>query len=249
MDGAITTGHTLVDMMNEALPIWQQLLFLLRILAAVVCGAVIGIERSRRYKEAGVRTHIIVCAAAALFMIISKYAFVDLSVAGSAFSGTRGADGSRIASQVVSGISFLGAGIIFRNGSNIKGLTTAAGVWATAAVGMTLGSGLYVIGFAVTIILLIIQIVMHKFTIGGDSLVSTQFRLVVNDSEAFRADLYQAFDNWKVQVVETGLSRNDDGTTTFNLSIKMRSNLTYQDFVKFFDSHSDVVSFQLVRNS
>ena len=103
--------------------------FFLRILVACVCGAAIGYERSKRLKEAGIRTHIIVCCAAALTMIVSKYGFGDLvSSSGDGLYGTRGTDPARLAAQIISGVSFLGAGIIFRNGNSIKGLTTAAGI-------------------------------------------------------------------------------------------------------------------------
>lgn len=127
---------TLCEYFNSQFSIMQNLDFLVRILAACFCGACIGFERTKRFKEAGIRTHIIVCCAAALIMIVSKYGFADLTYAdGSVFNGTRGADPARIAAQVVSGISFLGAGVIFKNGSTVKGLTTAAGIWATAGIG------------------------------------------------------------------------------------------------------------------
>lgn len=102
--------------------------FFLRIVLASVCGILIGFERSKRLKEAGVRTHCMVACGAALMMIVSKYGFADLvQEAGVYLYGTKGADASRIASQVVSGVGFLGAGVIFRTGVSIKGLTTAAG--------------------------------------------------------------------------------------------------------------------------
>ena len=85
----------------------QNLDFLLRLLVACACGAAIGYERSRRFKEAGIRTHVIVCCAAALIMIVSKYGFVDLGTSTTGFfPGTRGADPARIAAAVVSGIGF-----------------------------------------------------------------------------------------------------------------------------------------------
>ena len=111
---------------------------LVRLLVACICGCVIGVERSFRQKEAGIRTHVILALASALIMVVSKYGFFDLA-------GTNmNADGSRIASNIVTGISFLGAGVIFVRGGSIKGLTTAAGMWATAAVGIALGYGFYV---------------------------------------------------------------------------------------------------------
>ena len=132
---------TLTTYLNSQFSIAQNLDFFLRILLACLCGAGIGFERSRRLKEAGIRTHVIVCCAAALLMIVSKYGFADLtSATGEVFAGTRGADPARVAAQVVSGISFLGAGVIFKHGNTIKGLTTAAGIWATAGIGLAIGS-------------------------------------------------------------------------------------------------------------
>ena len=84
------------------------------------------------------------------------------------FNGTRGADPARIAAQVVSGVSFLGAGVIFHNGSSIHGLTTAAGVWVTAGIGLSLGSGMYVIGIFSTAIVALIQYLMHRHSFSAD---------------------------------------------------------------------------------
>ena len=148
----------------DQIMLWQYLDFFARILVACLCGAAIGFERSRRYKNAGLRTHIIVCFASALMMIVSKYAFADLTGAmGSYFPGTENADPARIAAQVVSGISFLGAGIIFKHGASIKGLTTAAGIWATAGIGLALGAGMYGLGLFSMITIVLIQYVMHRY--------------------------------------------------------------------------------------
>ena len=106
---------------EAALTAFDNLEFFIRIVLAAALGALVGLERSKRQKEAGVRTHCIIACTSALFMILSKYAFVDLV----GVDGLRGADPARIAAQVVSGISFLGAGVIFKNGNSIRGLTTA----------------------------------------------------------------------------------------------------------------------------
>ncbi len=131
----------------------NQLEFTIRLVTAGVCGAFIGYERKSRGKEAGLRTHIIVAVAAALMMIISKYGFSDLDF---------GADGSRIAAQIVSGVGFLGAGMIFVQKNTIKGLTTAAGIWATSGIGMAIGAGMYVMGVVSTAIIVFFQIILHK---------------------------------------------------------------------------------------
>lgn len=115
--------------LNSQFSLLQNLDFAIRILVACLCGFVLGVERSRRFKEAGVRTHMIVCAGAALIMIVSKYGFADLTSASKEmYNGTRGADPARLAAQVVSGVGFLGAGMIFKNGGSVTGLTTAAGI-------------------------------------------------------------------------------------------------------------------------
>ena len=115
--------------LNSQFSLMQNLDFVIRILVACLCGFVLGVERSRRFKEAGVRTHMIVCAGAALIMIVSKYGFADLTSASKEmYNGTRGADPARLAAQVVSGVGFLGAGMIFKNGGSVTGLTTAAGI-------------------------------------------------------------------------------------------------------------------------
>ena len=130
--------------------------YFLRLLISVICGFAIGFERKNRNKEAGIRTHVIVCLASCLMMIVSKYGFFDLISPGDARF-----DGSRIASQIVSGIGFLGAGMIFVHKNSIKGLTTAAGIWATSGIGMAVGSGLYVIGIITTFLILILQVFLH----------------------------------------------------------------------------------------
>ena len=136
----------------------EQFYYILRIIAAGACGILIGLERKNRSKEAGVRTHCMVACASALMMIISKYGFADMQIGA---EGVRGADGARIAAQVVSGIGFLGAGMIFVHKNTITGLTTAAGVWATAGVGLAIGAGMYVVGICAAIIIVLTQIILH----------------------------------------------------------------------------------------
>lgn len=136
-----------------------QLALAARVIAAGICGVLIGLERLTRSKSAGVRTHCIVAAGAALMMVISKYGFSD-TVLGE--MGIRGADSARIAAQVVSGIGFLGAGMIFVHKNSITGLTTAAGIWATAGIGMSIGAGLYVLGIVTMLTIIAAQILLHR---------------------------------------------------------------------------------------
>ncbi len=122
---------------------------LLDILLAVLLGFLIGLERRLRSKEAGIRTHTIVCFGSALMMVVSKYGF-----------GSE-ADSARVAAQIVSGVGFLGAGMIVYKQHEVHGLTTAAGVWAAAGVGMACGGRLYVIAVGATALLIIVQCIFH----------------------------------------------------------------------------------------
>jgi putative Mg2+ transporter-C (MgtC) family protein len=124
---------------------------ILRLLIAAVLGSVIGADRERLVWAAGLRTHMLVCVGACLFMIVSAFAFSDIL-------GTRNVilDPSRIAAQVVSGIGFLGAGSILLRGEVVRGLTTAASLWTVAAIGLAVGGGLYVEAVAATIVIMII---------------------------------------------------------------------------------------------
>lgn len=142
--------------MQTLAPISTELDWLLRIVVAALCGGVIGYERAIQRKSAGVRTHIVVAIASALFMIVSKYGFNDiLNMRDIAL------DPSRIAAQIVTGISFIGAGTILVRKEQISGLTTAAGVWATAAIGMAIGAGMYFMGILSTALLFLIQMLFH----------------------------------------------------------------------------------------
>lgn len=123
--------------------------FILRLIVASCFGALIGLDREYRAKEAGLRTHFLVCLGSALFMLVSQHGFRDtVNTPGVAL------DPSRIAAQVVSGIGFLGAGTIIIQKQFVRGLTTAAGLWATAAIGLVIGGGMYYIGIAGVILVL-----------------------------------------------------------------------------------------------
>ena len=123
---------------------------LVRLLAAALAGSVIGFERERLQWAAGLRTHMLVCVGSCLVIIVSAYGFSDV------LGDHVVLDPSRIAAQVVSGIGFLGAGTILLRGEVVKGLTTAASLWAVAAIGLAVGAGLYVASLATTVIVLVI---------------------------------------------------------------------------------------------
>jgi putative Mg2+ transporter-C (MgtC) family protein len=113
---------------------------LLRLAVAAALGGAIGMERELRERQAGLRTHLVVCVGSALFTLVSAYGFHDFLTSGGALVRT---DPTRIAAQIVSGIGFLGAGAIIRQGLSVRGLTTAATLWLVAAIGMASGAGYY----------------------------------------------------------------------------------------------------------
>jgi putative Mg2+ transporter-C (MgtC) family protein len=132
---------------------------LIRIALAGVLGGLIGMERQMRAKEAGLRTHILVAIGSAMFMLVSKYGFADMLN-----DQHVSLDPSRIAAQVVSGMGFLGAGTILIQKQVVKGLTTAAGLWVTAAIGLVIGSGMYEIGIYGTVLALVVLEVFRRLS-------------------------------------------------------------------------------------
>ena len=125
-----------------------------RLALAGILGGLVGVERERHNRPAGLRTHVLVCVGSALVMIVSVFGF----------GGAAGvfADQSRIAAQVISGIGFLGAGTIMRQGSAIRGLTTAASLWVVAAIGLAVGIGLYAAAIATTSIVLLSLFILPR---------------------------------------------------------------------------------------
>jgi uncharacterized membrane protein YhiD involved in acid resistance len=122
-----------------------------RVLVAAALGMVLGLERQRSNKDAGLRTYALVATGSALFTVLS-------------IEGFPGSDTSRVAAQIVTGIGFLGAGLIFRQGSNLQGLTTAAGLWTVAAVGMAAGTGLWGLAIVVTVIVLLVLKLSDRYS-------------------------------------------------------------------------------------
>ena len=126
--------------------------FILRLFIAGILGGLIGFEREFRAKEAGLRTHFIVALGSALFMLISQYAF------------TGRFDAARVAAQVVSGIGFIGAGVIIFQKNVVRGVTTAAGLWVAAAISLACGAGMYVVAIAATLFTIMCLETMHIIT-------------------------------------------------------------------------------------
>lgn len=220
---------------ESTLTLFDNLEFFVRLLLSAALGALVGLERSKRQKEAGVRTHCIIACTSALFMILSKYAFMDLVD----ISGIRGADPARIAAQVVSGISFLGAGVIFKNGNSIRGLTTAAGMWGTAAVGMAIGAGMYWVGFIEAAILVAIQIILHRFPVGADALTTQEILVEMADTQEMQDKFDELLKKHRGQVTESSLTR-EEGYLRMEITAKVEPPITHDEALIFMKENSGV---------
>ena len=227
--------QTLIQYLLSQFTLVQTLELFLRMVLACVCGAAIGFERSRRFKGAGIRTHIIVCCGAALIMIVSKYGFGDLTGAvGEAF-GAHGIDPARVAAQVVSGISFLGAGVIFKNNGAVRGLTTAAGIWVTAGIGLAIGTGLIWVGVFCTALIWVLQVIMHRFKIGADSYNAYQIQFTINETPEFHTMFNDQMAKWEATATESKIEHSEDGTVTYDITLRTTQTLDMNNLMDFFD--------------
>ena len=205
---------------------------ILRLAFALLLGGLIGIEREYRAKEAGFRTHFLVALGSALFCIVSQYGFsTDLK------------DSSRVAAQVVSGIGFLGAGTIIFQKNVVRGLTTAAGLWVTAAIGLACGTGMYVAaGVSTLMVLLGLEILNAFLPKMGTSTMTISF--VAPTRESVRKVLSQIkHDGMAFYSYELKQSRNEMGVIYYaNIELKFkRSKTKTENLLSYMDEFQDVI--------
>ena len=192
--------------------------FILRICIAAALGGLIGLDREYRAKDAGFRTHFLVALGSALFMIVSQFGFEQVRT----WPGM-GLDPSRVASQVVSGIGFIGAGTIIFQRHVLKGLTTAAGIWCTAAIGLTCGAGLYVLATVSTVLALIsleaFNFVLRRF---GSRTLTLRMRAPSKDNAR---QVMEMLEKEHIRMTSCSMERNETPTGhnyTVNMELRMR---------------------------
>lgn len=212
-----------------------ELHFIFRMLVACVCGTAIGFERKSRAKEAGIRTHCIVAVASAMMMIVSKYGFGDLIEGVEFLNADVRLDPSRMAQGIVTGVGFLGSGLIFHQRGSTQGLTTAAGIWATSGIGMALGAGMYIIGISTTAIMLIIQYLFHaknKFT----KVHKTKLLRVFGVTEAgYEKQMIEKLAEKQITVSDVSITKNGDGEIDYTFHIEIADDRTEEDLVREID--------------
>jgi putative Mg2+ transporter-C (MgtC) family protein len=170
---------------------------LLSIFVALILGAVIGLERELSDKAAGLRTNILICVGSCLFSILSME-----------LAASRGTDVTRMAAQIVSGIGFLGAGAIMREGEHVTGLTTAATIWVVAAIGAAVGFGFWTIGAATAVVTLIVQAVFpHLDTMIDELRQRHTFRIASDLDDDGLEQIKTIFRNADVKVLRRKLMK------------------------------------------
>ncbi len=191
--------------------------FTLRLFVAGIMGILIGLEREYRAKEAGYRTHFLVAVGSALLMIVSQYGFEDVLE-----RDLVRLDPSRIAAQVVSGIGFIGAGTIILQKQIVRGLTTAAGIWATSGIGLAVGAGMYGIGVAATVLVLLgLEVLSFFFKSIGLRNLMVEFS--THDKEALKR-VSATFHSKSYVVVSYEMSEsNEGGNKMYNVSMVIKA--------------------------
>ncbi|AMR03683.1 MULTISPECIES: MgtC/SapB family protein [Bacillus] len=217
--------------------------FIIRIGVAGLLGAMIGIEREIRSKEAGLKTHFLVAVGSALIMVVSKYAFSDI-----VYEEHTSLDPSRIAAQVVSGVGFLGAGTIIIQKQAVKGLTTAAGLWATAGIGLAIGAGMYVVGIGATILVLIgLEIVSRIFKVQFLFPQNITVQMFVNKHEAVQQVL-ETLQVKGIPILSYEVEASQQGTETvykIGMQLKNISSEEQNEFIQHMQTLPEVTFIKL----
>lgn len=194
---------------------WPQLGELaLRLLIAGVLGGLVGFEREYSNRPAGLRTHIVVCLGSALVMVTAEFIF-------NKYSGQIAIDPTRMGAQVISGIGFLGAGTILRTGNSIRGLTTAAGVWAVACIGLAVGSGFYAGALIATAFTVVTLLLTHPLERWHDNKHS--HTKIVVQLASFSSDVSTIIDNLlQASASVENFQIVPDEEAGFRLNLKLR---------------------------
>lgn len=205
-----------------------------RMFIACICGILIGYERKNRAKEAGIRTHCIVACASAMMMIVSKYGFFDM-IESSLFQGADiRLDPSRMAQGIVTGVGFLGSGMIYIQRGTTKGLTTAAGVWATSGIGMALGAGMYTIGIASTLLVLSTQFIFHAKKRFLQSYKSKTLKIYGVSEENFQLKVEQELKDLNISISDVSITKNFENEYDYSFYIDMPSSVSEESLMNRF---------------
>lgn len=197
---------------------------IIRLLGAGLLGAFIGYERELRAKGAGIRTHVLVAMGSALFMLISQYGFDEAIKF----------DAARVAAGVVGGLGFLGGGIIMKTKNHVSGLTTAAGIWVTGAIGLAMGSGMFLLSILCTVVMLVCLEALNYYTVHmGDK----EYSAVLWSAD--QAALMAAVNALDAKVRDISLAREGDGFQA-SLVLRFKKRIRLNDILKQLSTQPNV---------
>lgn len=205
---------------------------LFRMIVACVCGFVIGYERKNRAKDAGIRTHCIVAVASAMMMIVSKYGFNDMIESIEFLNADVRLDPSRMAQGIVTGVGFLGSGLIFHQRGSTQGLTTAAGIWATSGIGMALGAGMYRIGVFTTIIMLVIQYLLHARNRFTKTHKTKLLRVFGVSEEGYEKRMIEMLAQKQISVSDVSIVKNENNEIDYTFHIEIADDKSEEELVR-----------------
>jgi putative Mg2+ transporter-C (MgtC) family protein len=209
---------------------FYQLEYFIRILLAGICGSVIGLERRKRFKDAGIRTHLILAIGCAVIMIVSKYAFAD----------TLDYDAARVASNIITGVGFLGAGVIFVKSGSVRGLTTAAGIWTTAAIGMAIGAGFYLLGIGVTILLVVIQLLLYRLVPALESIEVAELLIKAKRTPDILERIKTELDKNNI-FISTMKIKKHETELDIRFSVKVQKDHSLQGLFELLSSYDEII--------
>jgi putative Mg2+ transporter-C (MgtC) family protein len=207
-----------------------QIEYFIRILLAGICGAIIGLERRKRFKDAGIRTHLILSIGCAVIMIVSKYAFSDVL----------DYDAARVASNIISGVGFLGAGVIFVKSGSVRGLTTAAGIWTTAAIGMAIGAGFYFLGIGVTIILVLLQLLLYRLVPALESIEVAELLIKAKRTPNILENIKAELDKNNIYI-STMKVKKLEKELEIRFSVKVQKDHSMQGLFELLSSYDEII--------
>ena len=207
-----------------------QIEYFIRILLAGICGAIIGLERRKRFKDAGIRSHLILSIGCAVIMIVSKYAFSDVL----------DYDAARVASNIISGVGFLGAGVIFVKSGSVRGLTTAAGIWTTAAIGMAIGAGFYFLGIGVTIILVLLQLLLYRLVPALESIEVAELLIKAKRTPNILENIKAELDKNNIYI-STMKVKKLEKELEIRFSVKVQKDHSMQGLFELLSSYDEII--------
>lgn len=207
-----------------------QVEYFIRILLAGICGAVIGLERRKRFKDAGIRTHLILAIGCAVIMIVSKYAFSDVL----------DYDAARVASNIITGVGFLGAGVIFVKSGSVRGLTTAAGIWTTAAIGMAIGAGFYLLGIGVSILLVVLQLLLYRLVPALESIEVAELLIKVKRTPDILEKIKEELDKNNI-FISTMKVKKHETELDLRFSVKVQKDHSLQGLFELLSAYDEII--------